>query len=459
MMSRWHSANVLQSIPGGRRLWRFSAKGDRFVLDGDRTLTLQEPAPVFVVGKNWQSFIRPKLNVAWLPADKVFFRAVQLPAADAAETASMVELQLEKLSPLPVTHIVWSLHLMPKPPGKPDALQTAIVIIAARSYVEEFLGGIQDQGFLADRIESPGLDQLLSVKMNEDGLWIFPGGTGEPVLLAWHYGGAIQDVGLLPLQEGPERAAQLKAHIERIAWAGEIEGWLTSAPRIHLVAGPEAAQAWKPLLAEWADNGVEIVAPAAPAELAAQSAHRTGNNGVTTNLLPPEYSARYHQQLVDRLWMRGLMAAAGLYVLVVLGYFAALFEMEHRADKAKQELAALAPAFAKAGADETQLKLLNERQQLKYAALDCWKAVADNLKTDLTLESLYFNRAKMDLTGSSSTDLPDDIYALNDGLLKSRDATRTNALFADVKINYTRVSGGRTTWGLTCALKNSEESR
>ena len=44
-MSRWYSANVLQALPGGRRLWRFSAKGSRFVFDGDRTLTLQEPAP------------------------------------------------------------------------------------------------------------------------------------------------------------------------------------------------------------------------------------------------------------------------------------------------------------------------------------------------------------------------------------------------------------------------------
>ena len=63
--------------------------------------------------------------------------------------------------------------------------------------------------------------------------------------------------------------------------------------------------------------------PAAPAELAASSAQRTGNDGATTNLLPPEFSARYHQQLVDRLWMRGLMAVVGVYLLVVLGYFAA----------------------------------------------------------------------------------------------------------------------------------------
>ena len=93
-MAHWNCANVLQTMPGGRKLWRFSAKGDRFVFDQEKTLTLREEAPFSLVGKDWQSLVSPKLNVAWLPADKVFFRAVQLPGADLAEIKSMVELQM-----------------------------------------------------------------------------------------------------------------------------------------------------------------------------------------------------------------------------------------------------------------------------------------------------------------------------------------------------------------------------
>jgi len=40
--------------------------------------------------------------------------------------------------------------------AKPDALQTVIVVIASRTYVEEFLGELQSQGFLPDRIETRG---------------------------------------------------------------------------------------------------------------------------------------------------------------------------------------------------------------------------------------------------------------------------------------------------------------
>jgi hypothetical protein len=455
-MSHWNTANVLQSTPGGRRLWSFSAKGDHFALDGETTLTLQEPAPLAAVGKNWQSFVRPKLNVAWLPADKVFFRAVQLPGADAAEIAAMVELQLEKLSPLPVTHVVWSLYLMPKPAGKADALQTVIVIIAERSYVEEFLGVIEGQGFLADRIEAPGLDQLLSVQMKEDGLWIFPGVPGEPSLIAWHYGGVIQNLTLLPLLEGPQRGLQLKAHIERIAWAGEMEGWMTSSPRVHLVAEPAEAHVWKALLAGWADNAVEVIPPLGPAALAAASALRTGDAGVTTNLLPAEYSVRYRQQLVDRLWMRALMAAVGVYLLAVLVYFGALFEMKRQDNNARAELASLGVAFTNAMSHDLQIKLLTERQNLKYAALDCWKSVAETLPASLTLESIYFNPGRMDVAGTGSTDQSTDVFALNDGLRQAQDAGHNGLLFSDVTLNFQRVQGGKISWSFTCKLKNGE---
>ena len=111
-------------------------------MQGETTLLLNEPCPPAVVGKDWHTLFRDKLNIAWLPADKVFFRAVQLPSSDPAEVASMVELQLEKLSPLPVTHIVWSIYLLPRLSDKPEALQMVIVIIAARSAVEEFLGAV-----------------------------------------------------------------------------------------------------------------------------------------------------------------------------------------------------------------------------------------------------------------------------------------------------------------------------
>jgi len=53
----------------------------------------------------------------------------------------MVELQMEKLSPVPVTQAVWSIQVLPRASSKEAGdLQTVIVAIAERKAVEDFVG-------------------------------------------------------------------------------------------------------------------------------------------------------------------------------------------------------------------------------------------------------------------------------------------------------------------------------
>ena len=120
-MARWHSCIVLHPGQDARRLWQFNPSGDKFSLQRTETKLPNEPLPEKLVGKDWHTLLQPKLNIAWLPSDKVFLRVVQLPRSDAAETKSMVELQLEKLSPLPTTQIVWSYEILPAAAGRSDS--------------------------------------------------------------------------------------------------------------------------------------------------------------------------------------------------------------------------------------------------------------------------------------------------------------------------------------------------
>ena len=90
----------------------------------------------------------------------------------------MVELQLEKLSPLPVTQIVWTLQVLPQAPA--ENLQTVMVVIVERKVVEEFLGKLEAQGYLADRLEVPMLDQLAAASATGDGAWIYPALVERP---------------------------------------------------------------------------------------------------------------------------------------------------------------------------------------------------------------------------------------------------------------------------------------
>src|SRR5580692_4046653 len=126
-MPRWNSCNVLQVAPDSNRLWQFEAKGN-FKLTRELRAASELPVSSSLAANYWDSFLKPRLNVAWLPPESIFLRVVELPKGPFAETVSMVELQLEKLSPMPVTQIVWTMYVLPQATGE---VQTVIVVMAS----------------------------------------------------------------------------------------------------------------------------------------------------------------------------------------------------------------------------------------------------------------------------------------------------------------------------------------
>jgi hypothetical protein len=450
-MARWQSANLLHTSAAGRRFWQLSASGERFTVQAEKALLANDALPAGAAVKDWQTLFRGKLNIAWLPPEKVFLRAVQLPAGDAAEITQMVELQMEKLSPLSVTHVVWSVYPMPRPVDKPDALQTVIVIVAARSSVEEYLGQLETQGFLADRLEATGLDQLLAVDINDEGVWLVPGAPGEPALVAWCYGGSVQNVTLVALPSGQERGPQLRTQIEQIAWAGELEGWLPGPPKIHLVASPTEAGFWVPIF-EQAGDEIRVIAPLPEAQLVARSAQRCAKDA-GTNLLPPEFTTRYRQQFVDGLWIRGLFTVLSLYVVGVLMYFGALYALKVKYTRVKMDLAQIGQTYTNAQKDISQLKILKDRDQLKFAALDCYRAVAEHLPEGVTIVDMHFDRQKFELRGTVTAEDQDSVLNFNEELRHVPNPSKPEeTLFAEV---VPPTFPSITDWRFTCKLKET----
>ena len=66
---------------------------------------------------------------------------------------------------------------------------------------------------------------------------------------------------------------------------------------------------------------------------------------------------------------------------MVLGY---------RTDQVEQQVAALNGSYTNALQLKARYKVLKERQDLKYAALDCWKIVAEQLPAGISLQRLSF---------------------------------------------------------------------
>jgi hypothetical protein len=472
-MARWNSCNVLQVAPDANRLWQFGAKGGNFVLDREQKIPGGEPLPSRLVAKSWSSLWSPRLNVAWLPPESVFLRVIELPKSPFDETQAMVELQLEKISPLPVAQIVWAIHILPESvaatPRRPaeggevaaaTPMQSVVVVIAGRAAVEEFLGRLEKDGYLADRLEAPMLDQLEAAPATADGAWIYAGARGkDAALVAWRSKGVLRNLCLMVLPAEGDRAKSLKDQFAQLCWAGEMEGWLTEPPTWHLVADPVNAAEWEKLLREALNEPVRVTEPPSPAELAARTARRAAS-APGAALLPAEFSARYHQQFVDRLWLRGLVATGILYAIGVVIYLCATQVLDYKTVAVEQQAAQLAGGYTNVMQLKARYAVLAERQHLKYAALDCWKIVAEQMPDGLSLQrSSFSDGQKLTLNGACA---PDKISEISDPG-KFYDSVRKAKLDGQDVFEPTVVeplvwnqSGNMVNWHFSLQLKHAE---
>ncbi len=454
-MARWHSCNVLHAGSERKTLWQFSTGGGKNALQREEAKLPDEPLPPKAVDKDWQTLFQPKLNIAWLPQDQVFLRVIQLPKSDdPAEIRSMVELQLEKISPMPVPHIIWGYEVVPHS-GLLE-MQTVVVIIVGRAHVESFLGNLEGQGYLADRLELPFLDQLRATQVTGDGVWLYPGQGADlySCLVAWWYGGVLENLAYIHLPATENRGAALQEQIGQMNWAGELEGWLTALPVYHLVADPTVAAAWTPLFLP--EQRVEIVSPLPAKELAALTARRAVNNGSTTNLLPPEYAVRYRQKFIDRLWMRGLGAVLMLYILVVVVYFGFVKVAEYRYSSLKTELKDKSLQYTNTIQLREKVRVLQDQMDLQFAALDCYKAVADLIPAEVTLDSFSFDRGRrLTLIGSAPREEVSKVQAFSDAM--RRYEVKGEPLFSKVeppRINQKQAN--ESSWNFVCELKRGD---
>ena len=475
-MARWHSCNILHLAPDAKRLWQFDAKGGGFVLGREQRVAHTGTLPGKGVVKSWSSLWQPRLNIAWLPVESVFLRIVELPASNFEETLAMVELQLEKLSPLPLAQVVWTMHVAgthhspARADGSVESLQTVVVVMAERSVVEEFVGKLEKDGFLADRLETPLLDQLAAVSSTTNNFsgqaetsaaaWLFPfsaAGQNAALVAVWS-GGVLRNLSLVTLPAAGDRARELKDQLSHIVWAGELEGWLPSAPSWHLVTDPVNATEWEGVLREGLAESVQVVPPPAVAELAARTAGRAAAAAEKSNLLPAEFTARYQNQFYDRLWLRGLLYAGAAYAVFLVIYFCATSVLNYRVASVESESA----KFSNAYTNSLQLKacydILKERQQLKYAALDSWLWVSQELPQGIQLQRFSFaDGQRVGLSGIVPQDMINTLFDFDTTLRKKK--VDGQFVFEQAKGDHVNPRIGQNnvgTWSMSLELTHGE---
>jgi len=193
----------------------------------------------------------------------------------------------------------------------------------------------------------------------------------------------------------------------------------------------------------------------AEAQLVARSAQRCAHQ-TATNLLPADFAKRYRQQFVDGLWMRGLFAVLSVYVVGVLIYFGALYALKLKFDRVKTDLAGISLSYTNALKDRDQLKILQDRQELKFAALDCWKAVAENMPESVSIDDIYFDRQKFELQGTAPADDAEAVMTFNEALRHVPNPNKADqTLFAEVSPPTISIRANTAQWKFVCQLKDA----
>jgi hypothetical protein len=213
-------------------------------------------------------------------------------------------------------------------------------------------------------------------------------------------------------------------------------------------------------LREGLENALELPEPLPRTEVARLTAVRAAQADPRANLLPLEFQTRYQQQFVDRLWMRGIGAIVAIYLVGIAIYFVALGVVGFQTRSVEKQVADLGLTYTNALQIRDRFQVLKERQELKFAALDCWNTTAERLPEAATLETLTFSQGRrLTLSGTAPNDEVQSLIEFEGQMRKATDANG-QLLFDSTKgdnLSYRANPGNSSvTWNLTLELKRVE---
>ena len=218
---------------------------------------------------------------------------------------------------------------------------------------------------------------------------------------------------------------------------------------------------WEAFLRDGLGEPVEGIAPLPAPALAARTARRAvAADASQPALLPADFSARYHQQFVDRLWLRGLIATGVLYAIAVVIYFCATGVLGYQTRRVERQVSGISGSYTNTLLLKARYDVLKDRQDLKYAALDCWKIVSENLPAGISLQRFSFGDGhKLALNGTVTPDQITTITDFYDALRKTKVSDQPMFLTAGGDPLSYRQNGGQVTWNFSLELRRAEEEK
>jgi hypothetical protein len=126
--------------------------------------------------------------------------------------------------------------------------------------------------------------------------------------------------------------------------------------------------------------------------------------------------------------------------------------------KVEQQVAAISGSYTNALQLKARYDVLKERQDLKYAALDCWRLVADQLPEGISLQRFSFDDGhKLTLAGIVTSEQITPITDFYDVLRKAK--LNGQPMFSPTggeELSY-RQNGNQVSWNFSLELGRASE--
>jgi len=452
---------------------------------------LQKPKENWT-GKDFTQFVKPKTNISWLPISDTFLKVVKLPGETPEEMKMMVELQLEKLSPLPVQQLVWDIYVMPNPEILPSLggsstsedegaisetensesvptmkLFTVVVAMANRETVTQHLELLEQSGFDADRLEIPILHQILFNKPQEQAVHIYPfHEESQPIVLTvWWFQNKLQNIDIIYLPDNENWKNTFATQTTQTVWGAQLAGWIpeeihwTLYTQVDSVKTP--VQEWFDLLTDLLGTGT-ATHQLTPDALADLNADLNNQKQDCINLLTEEKVALYRQHHINQLWFQGLVATLALYVAFCIVYFAGATIADFKRSSAESKRNMLDADYKMALKLKQQLDILQVQNSLKFAALDCYRLTAEKMPEELKLTRMNFNNGnELSFVGEAPVAQAALVTSFNEELSRALSYNDDSQLFfsevaAPTSNAKTGANANTLNWRFSCKLNLPE---
>jgi hypothetical protein len=141
-------------------------------------------------------------------------------------------------------------------------------------------------------------------------------------------------------------------------------------------------------------------------------------------------------------------------------YFCATGLVGIQTRKSEQQAADVSGDYTNAMELQAQYNVLKERQNLKYAALDCWKTVAEKLPPAISLNRFSFaDGQKLSLSGTASSDQINTLFDFNSAMQKAELDGHPMFASGGEPVSPHTAANNVTTWSFSLELQQAEESQ